>query len=105
MNVSARSEINLEVVSRGFGTYAFFIGLILVLTGLIIGISFTNEQNSSNFATATLLLITFTDNIQYLLRLIIVFESLLLSYERAIYISGLPTEKQLRNEYDLSIGL
>lgn len=43
MNMSARSEINLEVVSRGFGTYAFFIGLVLVLTGLLIGISLTNQ--------------------------------------------------------------
>lgn len=83
----------------------FMLGLALVLTGIMIGINQISASSSSNFAATTLLLVTFTDTFQYLLRQIIYSQSLLLSYARVCEIIQLGTEKELRNNYDSAIGL
>lgn len=83
----------------------FMLGLALVLTGMMIGINQISSSSSANYAATTLLLVTFTDTFQYLLRQIIYSQSLLLSYARVCEIIGLVTEKDLRNGYDSAIGL
>ena len=60
----------------------FMLGWALVLTGMMMGINQISSSNYENYAATILLLITFTENFQYILRLAIYSQSLLLSYVR-----------------------
>lgn len=93
------------MISRGFGFYSALIGLVLTLVGMAVGVSQSTTTNSGLYGVIIIYLFNFTDFFQWILRQIVTSESLLISYERAMQITNLPAEKELRNEYDEEIGL
>lgn len=93
------------MVSRGFGFYSTLIGIALIFVGMAVGISQSTPSTSGLYGVIIIYLFSFTDLFQWILRQIITSESLLISYERAMQITNLPPERELRSEYDEEIGL
>lgn len=76
-----------------------------MLVGMTLGISQSTTATSGLYGVTIIYLFIFCDMFQWVLRQIVTSESLLISYERAMQITNLPAEKELRNEYDEEIGL
>jgi uncharacterized membrane protein len=93
------------MVARGFGFYSNVIIIMLLLTGMIIGINQSTASGSGLFGVILIQLLGFCESYQFFLKVIMFTESYLVSYERAVEVSNLETEKELRNTYDEEIGL
>lgn len=83
MNRSTKAAISFDLVSRGFGFYEAFIGLVLMFIGINIGVSQCNSTNNGLFAVTVIFLVNFSDTFQWSMRQIITTESYMVSYERA----------------------
>lgn len=105
MNRSTKAAISFDLVSRGFGFYEAFIGLVLIFVGMNIGVSQSGSTSNGLFGVSLIFLFNFGDLFQWFLRQIITTESLMISYERANQITGLAPEKELRTDYDRRAGL
>ena len=105
MNRSTKAAISFDLVSRGFGFYEAFIGLVLIFVGMNIGVSQAGSTGNGLFGVTVIFLFNFGDSFQWFLRQIITAESLMISYERANQVTGLEPEKALRRDYDRRAGL
>lgn len=71
-------------------------GLALMLMGMTVGTSQSSHSTAGLYGIVIIYLFNFCDYYQWFLRQIITSESLLISYERALQITNLPSEKELR---------
>jgi hypothetical protein len=68
-----------------------------MLVAMYVGISQSTSATAGLYGVIIIYLFDFCDNYQWFLRQIIASESMLVSFERARQVVGLPSEKELRN--------
>lgn len=71
-----------------------------MLIGWLIGIAVVTPQTAGLYGVSVVYLIQISDYLQWFLRQIINMESMIVSVERAMVITNLPSEKDLRTPYD-----
>jgi ATP-binding cassette, subfamily C (CFTR/MRP), member 4 len=79
INNSTKAAIGFDMVSRGFAFYSTLIGILLMLVGMMMGIAQTNSTNAGLYGVTVVYLITISDVLQWILRQIILVESLMVS--------------------------
>lgn len=67
---------------------------------MTVGVSQSTTINAGLYGVIVIYLFQYCDTYQWFLRQVITSESLLLSYQRAIQVASLPSEKELRMPYD-----
>ena len=58
MNTSSKAIIGFDVSSRGFAFYETIVSIILMLAGMMMGISLISREESSLYGVTTVYLIT-----------------------------------------------
>jgi uncharacterized membrane protein len=72
------------MVSRGFGFYETITTIFLMMAGMLMGISQITAANSGLYGVTIVYLITISDVMQWILRQLILVESLMVSAERIL---------------------
>lgn len=93
MNKSTKAAISFDLVTRAFGFYQTFIGLVLMFIGINIGVSQSNSSNNGLFGVTVIFLVNFSDTFQWCMKRTINTESFMISYERVSEVINMTSEK------------
>jgi ATP-binding cassette subfamily C (CFTR/MRP) protein 4 len=104
-DLSTKTNISFNVVSRGFGVYVSYVSSLILIIGFFIGVHFIAPADAGNYGVTIILLTSISDYLQYFLKQIITVESIMVSSERAMLITKLTPEADLRTHYDEEVGL
>jgi hypothetical protein len=75
-----KASDSYTAVTRYFSVSTTYLGFILLISGVFIGI--TKVENKNDFGVIVLLLIIFTDKFQWMVRQITTLEALMINYIR-----------------------
>lgn len=82
-----------------------YVSSLILIIGFFIGVYFTTPEQAGNYGVTIILLTSISDYLQYFLKQIITVESIMVSSERAMLITKLTPEAELRTKYDEEAGL
>lgn len=105
INDSSKATIAYDITSRGFGYYASLMSLLLMLFGLMFGITFSTSDNNRLFLISVIYLTMICESLQYTFAMNLICEGLMVSAERLLVFAKLNKEAELRTMYDKVIGL
>lgn len=74
--------------------------IISLWVGLIVGIYVSTPETAGLYGVSVVFLVQVNDNLQWLLKQMIVLESIMVNVERAFVVVHLEGEKDLRTSYD-----
>ena len=77
----------------------------MMAAGMMMGISLISFEERGLYGVTAVYLITICDMTQWILRQVILVESLMVSAERVLQFQLFEREKELRTPYDNEIGL
>lgn len=76
-----------------------------MLSGMLLGILFLKDESAHLYGITVVYLVTISDSFQWILRQIVLVESLMISAVRILQFENFEQEKELRVEYDGDVGL
>ncbi len=80
--------------------YVSYVSSLILIIGFFIGVYFTSPSDAGSYGVTIILLTSISDYLQYFLKQIITVESIMVSSERAMLITKLTPEAELRTKYD-----
>jgi len=102
---TTRAAIAFDITARGFMFYITLFGILLMAVGMELGIWHSTPINAGLYGITVIFLVQFSEFVYVILRQVLVVEVLMMSSERAFQIINLPSEKDMRTDYDKEIGL
>jgi ATP-binding cassette, subfamily C (CFTR/MRP), member 4 len=70
-DLSTKTNISFNVVSRGFGVYISYVSSMILIIGFFIGVYFISASEAGNYGVTIILLTSISDYLQYFLKQII----------------------------------
>jgi ATP-binding cassette, subfamily C (CFTR/MRP), member 4 len=71
INRSSKSAIGFDIVARGFGFYETILSIVLMLVGMMMGVSISNPDNSGLYGVAVIYLIAVSERLRWIMKQII----------------------------------